>query len=148
MKKQDKTHHTVKYFASRPIVVGSVAVLILLLQTVAVVFFYDRVYREEEQLAHPSPASFVSNDTANVVTTIGRLIELPSDEEPTIATVQDTEKLKDQPFFANAKNGDKVLLYTKAKKIILYDPVGSRVVNVATLNFQPNLPATQSSSAR
>src|SRR3990170_2816002 len=42
-------------------------------------------------------------------------------------------KLDDQPFFAKAKVGDKVLLFTQAKKAILYDPIGNVVVEVGPL---------------
>ena len=51
-----------------------------------------------------------------LIATVGKLISLPTDEKPTIATVTDIEKVKDQPFFKSAKNGDKVLIYTKAQK--------------------------------
>jgi hypothetical protein len=66
---------------------------------------------------------------------VGKLIVLPSDEVPTIATVSDPEKLKDQNFFADAKKGDKVLIYTNAKKAILYDPVANKVVTIAPINI-------------
>jgi hypothetical protein len=45
-------------------------------------------------------------------------------------TVTDKEKLSGQLFFANAKNGDKVLVYEKAKKAFLYDPVADMVIEV------------------
>ncbi|MDP3740994.1 MAG: hypothetical protein Q8R08_01550 [bacterium] len=66
---------------------------------------------------------------------ISKLIVLPEDEQPTIATVADPEQLKDQPFFARAQKGFKVLIYTNAKKAILYDPVNHKIVEVAPLNI-------------
>jgi hypothetical protein len=35
----------------------------------------------------------------------------------------------------DAKKGDKVLIYTNAKKAILYDPELNKIVNVAPLNI-------------
>ena len=58
-----------------------------------------------------------------------------------MATVSDLEKLKDQPFFAKAKIGDKVLIYTDAKKAILYDPVNDKIVEVAPINIGNSNPA-------
>lgn len=64
---------------------------------------------------------------------IGKFMELPEGEEPTLATVSDREKLKGQQFFANAKNGDKVLIYPKAKKAILFRPSSGKIIEVANL---------------
>jgi hypothetical protein len=87
--------------------------------------------------------STVKNTEANVakvesdatVAAVGKLIMLPADEEPTVATVTDPSKLQNQTFFAHAKVGDKVLLYVKAKKAILYDPSANKLVEVAPLNL-------------
>jgi hypothetical protein len=82
-----------------------------------------------------NPAGQSRAEAAAVITAVNKLLVLPKDEEPTIATVSDPEALKSQVFFANAKKGDKVLIYTKAKKVILYDPVNKKIVDVAPLNI-------------
>lgn len=66
---------------------------------------------------------------------VGKLIVLPTDEKPTVATVTDASKVKDQTFFQNAKNGDVVLIYTKAQKAILYDPAENMIVEVGAVNI-------------
>lgn len=70
-----------------------------------------------------------------LVTEVGKLITLPSDEKPTVATITDVEKLKDQPFFVNAQNGDKVLIYTNAKKAILYRSEEKKIIEVGAVNI-------------
>jgi hypothetical protein len=65
---------------------------------------------------------------------------LPADETPTIATVSDPEKLKDQPFFANAKKGDKVLIFSNSAKAILYSPTEDKIVEVAPINSSAGAP--------
>ena len=70
-----------------------------------------------------------------VVERVGRHIVLPEGETPTVATVTDPEKLKDQVFFQKAKAGDKVLIYTNAKKAILYDPELDKIIEFAPLNI-------------
>lgn len=66
---------------------------------------------------------------------IGKLIELPTGETPTVATVSDKTKLLDQPFFKNAQNGDKVLIYSKTAKAILYRPSINKIIEVAPVNL-------------
>ncbi len=66
---------------------------------------------------------------------ISNYMELPQGENPTIATVVDKQKLADQPFFTHAENGDKVLIYTNARKAILYRPTTKKVVEVAPIYF-------------
>jgi hypothetical protein len=72
-------------------------------------------------------------EISTLIERVGKLIVLPEGEEPTVATVSDPAKLKDQVFFANAKVGDKVLIYTKARKAYLYDPEGDILLEVAPI---------------
>lgn len=66
---------------------------------------------------------------------VSKLVALPTDESPTILTVTDVSKLKDQDFYKNAKNGDKVLIFLKIKKAILYDPDIKKIKEIAPLNL-------------
>ncbi len=96
----------------------------------AAYYFHSRytALMEEPQLA-------AQEDTNKLLERVGRLIVLPVGEEPTIATVSDPEKLKDQAFFAQAQIGYKVLIYANAKKAILYDPSEDKIVEVAPVNI-------------
>lgn len=75
-------------------------------------------------------------EISTLIERVGKLIVLPTGEEPTVATVSDPDKLKDQVFFANAKVGDKVLIYTKARKAYLYDPEGDILLEVAPITAE------------
>ncbi|OGG37544.1 hypothetical protein A2110_02310 [Candidatus Jorgensenbacteria bacterium GWA1_54_12] len=96
----------------------------------AAYYFYSRYATLMEE-----PQRIAQEDTSKLLERVGRLIVLPVGEEPTIATVSDPEKLKDQAFFANAQIGFKVLIYANAKKAILYDPSGDKIVEVAPVNI-------------
>lgn len=74
-------------------------------------------------------------EAKNLVTEVSRIMILPSDEVPTVATVTEIEHLKDQPFFQKAQNGNKVLIFLTAKVAILYDPVAKKIVNIGPLNI-------------
>jgi hypothetical protein len=86
-----------------------------------------------------------------IISKVGKLIELPEGETPTIATITDLSKIKDQPFFKRAKVGDKVIIYSKAAKAFLYDPTEDRLIEVAPLNTNPSAepakPAIESKDA-
>ncbi len=45
---------------------------------------------------------------------------MPKDETPVITTIKDVEKLKADPFFADATNGDRLVIFQVAKQAILY----------------------------
>jgi len=79
-----------------------------------------------------------------LVAQVGKLISLPTDETPTVATVTDASKVKDQPFFANAQNNDKVLIYQKAAKAILYRPSENRIIEVGAVNINNQAVASPS----
>ena len=79
------------------------------------------------------PSAISQKEIKTITERIGKFMELPEGETPTLATVSDREKLKGQQFFSNAKNGDKVLVYPKAKKAILYRPSSGKIIEVANL---------------
>jgi uncharacterized membrane protein YcjF (UPF0283 family) len=110
-------------------------IIIVVLGVVATsIYFAINFYLKAQKLESQNQMAAVGV-VENVISEVGKLIVLPTDEEPTVATISDAEKLRDQPFFAKAKNGDKVLIYTKAEKAILYDPVAKKIVEVAPLNM-------------
>lgn len=74
-------------------------------------------------------------ESAKLIREVGKLMLLPKDETPTVATVTDLDKLKDQPFFKDAKNGNKVLIYPNIKQVIIYDPEAKLIINVGSINF-------------
>ena len=86
--------------------------------------------------------STTQNEITNLVEVIGKLIVLPVGEVPTIATVSDPEKLKDQTFFANAKVGDKVLIYVQAKKAFLYSVSLGKLIEVAPIDVGQSTSST------
>lgn len=82
-----------------------------------------------------NPQKIAENEVAETIKRVGEIMVLPEGETPTVATVADPERLKDQPFFAKAKVGDKVLIYTNARKAILYDSAAHQIIEVAPLNI-------------
>lgn len=65
---------------------------------------------------------------------VAKVVDLPSNETPTVATVTDVKKLQNQAFFAKAQNGDKVLMFAQAKQVILYRPASQKIVQIAPID--------------
>mgnify|MGYP001567964270 CR=1 FL=1 len=108
-----------------------IGILVVIMLGVGGTAYY---FYSETQKLKTDQQSITANEVESLVAEIGALIVLPEGETPTVATVSDPGRLKDQPFFANAKAGDKVLLYSTARKAYLYDPIIKKLVEVAPLN--------------
>lgn len=74
-----------------------------------------------------------TEELAQITSAVGNVMILPTDETPTLATVQDISKLKNQAIFARAQDGDRVLMYTKAQEMIVYRPSIHKIVDVGPL---------------
>jgi hypothetical protein len=90
------------------------------------------VYRDAPT-SKETPAPAPQDESDKIVERVRRLMSIPEDA-PTVATVTDPDKLRNQAFFAKAKLGDKVLIFSASKKVILYDPVADQILNVAPLS--------------
>lgn len=67
---------------------------------------------------------------------IGKLIVLPTDEKPILATINDVAALSaQQPFFIGSQNGDKLLVYQKARKAFIYSETLGKLVNVGPIVY-------------
>src|SRR2546423_15033863 len=104
-----------KLKSKKTALVALVAVLGLSLAGGAGYFYFQYQKAQKEILgikSDPNAAQKAAQeDVQRLVSDVGKLIDLPKGETPTVATVSDVEKLKEQPFFQNAKNGDRVLIF-------------------------------------
>ena len=117
---------------------GKLAVVLLVVLLAAGGYFYqtNRISNLKKEIAGLSnPQEAARAETDRIKEAVGKLIELPANESPTIATVVDAEKLRSQAFFANAQNGDRVLMFPQAKKAVLYRPSTNKVIEVAPINI-------------
>jgi hypothetical protein len=98
---------------------------------------YDQYQKTQNELAKikNDPQAVRAEETKKLVEQVSRVMVLPSSETPTVATITDISKIKNQPFFAKAENGDKLLIYTNAKRAILFRPSTNKVIDVAPVNI-------------
>ncbi len=106
-------------------------VLVLIIGLIWLIHGYISTRNQLEQATKSKPSTTASQQ---VVDKVALLVDLPAGESPTIATVNDASKVKDQQFFARAKNGDKVLIYSKSGMAVLYRPSTNRVIEYSKVN--------------
>lgn len=98
------------------------------------------------KISQRQPADGARAEMLSVQSKVQKLAIVPKDEEPTLATVSDKKALKDSFLAANADNGDKVLVYVKAKKVIIYRPSVNKIVGTGPLTVDAS--ASEISGAR
>ena len=95
----------------------------------------NRVLGLQLETLKQDPQSIAKEEIKQLTEKLSKLVVLPEGEEPVVATVTDREKLKDQPVFAKAENGDKILIYAKAQKAYIYSPTKNVLVDVVPVNI-------------
>jgi len=118
------------YSSQSLIIIIGLTIVVLAAAGVAI-YFYLQYQKAQTQLTKTTQ----SNEQAALIAEVGNLMVLPTNEQPTIATVSDVNKLKSQSFFTHARDGDKVLIYTKAQEAILYDPLANKIVEVGPISL-------------
>jgi len=104
--------------------------ILFIIATIFAVYFHTQLTELRQD-----PQKIAQQKAEDLVRRVGELILLPYEEYPTIATVYDPKLLEDQPFFKEAKQGYRVLIYTSAQKAILYDPINHVIVAEAPLSI-------------
>jgi len=96
---------------------------------------YIKAQKQLAVLADPkAQQDAAKKELQALVDRVKKLVVLPEGEDPTIATITDAAGLaKEQPFYKDAHNGDKLLVYMQAKKAFIYDPSRNILVNVGPI---------------
>ncbi|MBI4225661.1 hypothetical protein HY612_00950 [Candidatus Roizmanbacteria bacterium] len=95
-------------------------------------YLYTNYKKIKNLVADPQKLGQVQ--TKELLARVKALMEIPN-EEPTIITILDRTKLQDQPFFKLAQNGDRILIFPKAKRAVLYRPSTNKIVDVTGINL-------------
>ena len=94
----------------------------------------------QKQHAKPDPNNILgataedqAKENDETIKKVGEMTLIPADETPEIATIEDVTKLDEQAFFDRAQNGDKVIIYRTAKRVVLYRPSTNQVIETGPL---------------
>jgi len=110
---------------------------------------YTAVKQQASALATPAGQQEMAKlEVQALLDKIGKLIVLPAGEEPTVATITDADALKkEQQFYQDASNGDKVVIYVQAKKAVIYNEAKNILVNVGPIFVNEQASTTPSIDA-
>jgi len=90
------------------------------------------------EVSNKSQTEVAKETTSRLVGKVSKLYLVPTNEQPTVAQIQDKSKLGSQAFFKNAKNGDYLLIYTKEKVALIYRESTNQLINVGPVNIGDN----------
>jgi hypothetical protein len=124
--------HTKVSLSKKQIILGVLVAALVGIALIPGFYFYNKYQKAQMELREPGRVG--AAELEGVLQAVGKLMILPAGEVPTLATVSDKSKLSKEPFFAHAENGDKVLIYPKAKKAILFRPSKNLIIEFAPLN--------------
>ena len=82
----------------------------------------------------------VQDKSAEMISAISKLVELPSNEAPTVVVIDDPEILKKQGLFPMSESGDVILVYKGEKKAILYRPITNKIIDISVINITDEQP--------
>jgi hypothetical protein len=84
---------------------------------------------------HAHPELSQAEQAATILNNVGHLIQLPSGETPTMATINNAASAKtSQPFLVNAQDGDVLIVYPDAGEALLYRPSTDKLIAVGPVD--------------
>lgn len=99
------------------------------------IFKYLQVSQELATLkADPTQlTTLLESENRKILDKLGSLIQLPQ-ETPRIVTITDKASIQNEPLLSKAEVGDAFLIYSQAKKAILYRPSQNKIIDVIPIS--------------
>lgn len=114
------------------------AIIIIILIIVGIVYSRSK--------ATPSEAQQAAENTA-LIKSVSALMLVPT-EQPIIATINQADVLvKEQAFYTGSQNGDKLIIFPKAQKAIIFSPSRNIIVNSGPFVINSGAAATPEAPA-
>lgn len=117
-------------FFKTPFGIGTVIVLLVVVAAVIVYFFAAT----REDVGLPNTSNLNDAQLQQLVDEVSNLMVIPVGEVPVMALVSDASRLKEQPFFKNAENGDRVLIFKSTRQAILYRSSVKKIIAATTIS--------------
>ncbi len=112
-------------------------VLIVLISIIALGFLTSTIVLIKQNKDLKNDPTYVKLKKAQKTDTlrkkVAKLINLPANEKAFIGTYDAKSSLKDNPFFKEAKDGDKYLIFSESGKAIIYRESENKLINVGPI---------------
>lgn len=115
----------------RSVHTGRTIIVILVLLLFVAAGTAGLLFVKYKQIADIKPGS----ERQRIIAKLQPVIELPN-EQPNLSTVLDTTKLTNPTLKQRARNGDVLIIYKSAKRLIIYRPSSDKVVDMLTIQKQ------------
>lgn len=114
--------------------------LMLLIAVIAIAGYmywkYEKATQKIDLISSNLTPEEITENNQKLLGRLGKHIMLPSEQEPTIATIVNIDMLKSQSaFFVNAKNGDRVIVYPDWA--VIYNEERDLIINIVPVTNQP-----------
>jgi len=114
-----------------------IPVLLVLLFVGATGYLGLDYYKTQRELSEfqGSEEAVAIKEKNDLLKKVGNIALIPQDEDATIATVTDAFRLRGQKFFSQAENDDKVIIFSKAQRAILYRPSIDKIIELTSISI-------------
>jgi hypothetical protein len=127
----ESTQRPTKTGLSRRLAITTIGV-VAALGLIGTVVFYNKY---QDVKSNPSQVQKAQNtaETQRVLTELKKVIQIDEKEAPTVARVEDPEKLKkaNAEFYKNIQKGDYLIIFPK--RAIIYRETSNQLINIAPI---------------
>lgn len=118
-------------------IVLTLVLIILICLGFAFYFYSKSTSNIGAQNSAAAAGADVQKQLADTVAMVQKIAFLPQNDPPTLAIISDPTQLVSELFFKETKVGDRILIYPKTQKAVLYRPTDNKIVEMMTLSFCP-----------
>lgn len=114
------------------------ALLIIVIIGFAWSFYsYSQAKQKLAVLTDPKQANELNaKQTEELLAKVSKLVVLPNEKNPVVATINDVETLAaTQDFYKDASNGQKLIIFTLARRAVIYDEAANKLINVGPILY-------------
>lgn len=109
---------------------------LIILAVGSTLYFYNEV-----RTLKTDPTRVAQVQINTLIANVGRHLILPTTgEAATAITVDDLTPLARDPFLSKAKIGNQILLYPTSGRIVIYDQLEDRIIDVGAISAPPATP--------